>query len=397
MKDKVLSIAESISDKIVSHRRKIHSFAEVGFETSKTSKYIFDTLTELGLECSFIGKNGVIANIKGKSGGKTIMLRADIDALPIEEKSGVPFSNKEGHMHACGHDMHTAMLLGAAEILVNMKDDISCSIKLLFQPAEEIISGAKSMIEEGVLENPKVDAAMTLHVLTSDIIEVGSVIMTKANPSAPSADFFEITIKGEGCHGSSPHTGIDPIPAACRIVTALDEIKTRELGIHEKLTLTIGSIICGDSANVIPEKAVIRGTMRGFYSEKVRGYIKSRMNDIINGISEAFRCGRSLEFTSGCPALLLDETLMARMGGNLRELLGENKVLEVTPSNDTVQGSEDFAYFSVKVPSVTLGISAGCGSSTGECIQLHNERLILDERCLSTGSAIFAYNALKLL
>ncbi len=397
MKERILQKSRQIETTVIRHRRTIHSYAETGFDTYKTSKYIFDTLSNLGLECFFVGNNGVAATIKGNGDGKCVLLRADIDALPIEEKSGVEFANNEGRMHGCGHDMHTASLLGAAEILCGMKSDINGTIKLLFQPAEEILGGAKNMIENGILENPRVDCAMTMHVLTSDKYKTGSCILTSETISSPSADFFEITIIGQGCHGSSPNTGIDPIPVACRIVTALDEIKTREVGIHEKFILTIGSINCGDATNVIPENIILRGTMRGYYKENTRNHIKDRMGNIIKGISDAFRCDWRLNFTSGCPSLILDEKLMTKTKENLTELLGGENVHTSFPLNDTVQGSEDFAYFSVKVPCVTLGLCAGTGSKSEQHIQLHNERLVLDEDCLKTAVAIFAYNAINLL
>ena len=223
MQEKIIKESHILSEKIRNHRHFLHENAETAFDTPKTSKYIYDTLCSIGVECSYIGKNAVVGMIYGNKNGKTILLRADIDALPIKEESGLPYSCKNGNMHACGHDMHAAMLLGASEILSGMKESLCGNVKLLFQPAEEILSGAKAATKEGVLDG--VDYAMTVHVMTASEIPTGSVLLSYDSPCAPSADFFSMKVKGVGCHGSSPSIGIDPISCACRIITNLEHIK----------------------------------------------------------------------------------------------------------------------------------------------------------------------------
>lgn len=394
MNERLLSAVHKISDELVKHRRYLHSNPEVGFNTENSSKYIIETLESYGVKCSPFSKNGVVAIVEGKGGkGKTVLLRADMDALEMKEETNLSFASKNGCMHACGHDMHTSMLLGSAKVLNEMKDELCGNVKFLFQPGEEIMKGARDAIENGVLCD--VDCAMTLHVMTATDLETGTLILPSTDPCAPSADFFEISVYGKACHGSSPNTGVDPIEAVCRIVLALDEIKTRELAIGERAVLTIGGINAGNSANVIPEKATIRGTLRCF-DESVRKRIKERLEEITHHISLAFRCKSEIVYTASCPCLVNDKNLLDETYNNLKDTFGENRVLCVSQGEGDVSGSEDFAHISQLVPSVYVALSAG-KKSDGYDTQLHNPHVTFDERALEVGCCAFCANALNIL
>ena len=393
MKETVTKKANEISKSVISHRRFLHENAESGFDTDITSQYIYNTLCQIGIECSLFEKNIVIGKIYGKPGGKNMLLRADIDALDITEETNLDYACKCGKMHACGHDMHAAMLLGAAKILSQLKENFYGCITLLFQPAEEILSGAKKVIEEGLIENT--DYAMTVHVMTAENIPTGSVLLSYDTPSAPSADFLTIKIKGIGCHGSSPSIGIDPISCACRIITDISHIKTHEIGIHDKAVLTFGEIHGGKNANAIPDEVKMRGTLRCF-DESVRNFYKKRFEEISKGIASAFRCGCEIEYTSGCPSLINNSELLEKTTHNLSEILGKDNVIKIKDTRSKTQGSEDFAYISQAIPSVSVAIAAG-EAKKGFKFPLHNPKVIFDEKALSVGCKVFAYNAIKVL
>lgn len=393
MIEKANGILNEIQEKLISYRRYLHQNAETEFDTVNTSKYIYNTLCSLGVECRFLGANAVVGDIYGKKGGKTILLRADIDALPMVEETGLPYSCKNGNMHACGHDMHAAMLLGAAEVLHSMRNQLCGNIRLLFQPAEEILSGAKNAIDNGILDG--IDYAMTLHVMTASEIPTGSVLISYDSPAAPSADFFEIKIIGKGCHGSSPSIGVDPISCACRIVTDSQHIRAYELGIHDKAVLTFGQIDGGNSANAIPDEVILKGSLRCF-DEEVRTFYKKRFEEIIKGIAASFRCNCEIAYTSGCPSLVFDKVLLDKTVDNLSELLGKENVIRIKDTKSKTQGSEDFAYISQKVPSVSVAIPAGTVSD-GYVYPLHSQKVTFDEAALEVGCNVFVYNAIKLL
>ncbi len=392
MHDEIKQKSNKLLPKLISHRRFLHENPETAFDTDKTSQYIYSALCTIGVECSFICKNTVVANIYGK-GTKTVLLRADIDALPTKEETGLDFASKNDNMHSCGHDMHTSMLLGAAEILYSIRDKLCGNVRILFQPAEEILLGAKSAVDSGVLDG--VDCAITLHVMTDTDIPTGSVLLSYDTPSAPSADFFEIKIFGKGCHGSSPSIGIDPITCACRVITALEHIRAYELGIHDKAVLTIGQISGGNSANAIPDEVLIKGTLRCF-DEKVRTLYKKRFEKITESICSAFGCDVEILYTSGCPTLINDRVLLDKVSEKLTELLGEDKVVKIKDSKSKIQGSEDFAYISQKVPSVSVAVAAG-SRKEGFVYPLHNPKVIFDENALTVGCEVFVCGALSLL
>ena len=270
--NEIISEIKSFEEKIIEDRRYLHAHAETGFDLKETVAYVRKQLEEMGYEVNQCGKAGLVVLAGGKKPGKVFLIRGDMDALPITEETDLDFKSENGCMHACGHDMHTAMLLGAARYLKNHEEDINGTIKLMFQPAEEIFQGSDDMIKSGVLENPKVDAALMIHVAAASPMEAGSVIVCSGGVSAAAADTFTIRVKGKGCHGSTPSEGIDPVTAASHIVIALQEIHGRELCIDDKAALTIGSVQGGKAANAIPDEVVMKGTIRTF-DEDVRKMI----------------------------------------------------------------------------------------------------------------------------
>ena len=232
--EQLLKEANNYQEKIREERRYLHQHPETGFGLTETKAFVKKELQDMGYEPVECGKAGLIVLAGGKKEGKVFMIRGDMDALPIEEKADVEFASTNGNMHACGHDMHTAMMLGAARLLKEHEEEIPGTVKLMFQPAEEIFEGSHDMIEAGLLENPSVDAAMMIHVMAGMPFPAGTVVVSSPGVSAPAADIFEIKIKGKGCHGSMPNAGIDPLNAAAHLLIALQEINTRELGLGEQ-------------------------------------------------------------------------------------------------------------------------------------------------------------------
>lgn len=400
MKEKILAEAKEMKEDLICMRRYLHKNAEIGFELENTLNYVKEELIKMGYEPVNCGKAGLLA-LAGKKEGKTFLIRADMDALPLEEESGVEFASKNGAMHACGHDMHTAMLLGAAKILKQYEDEINGNIKLMFQPAEEIFEGSNDMIENGLLENPKVDAALMIHVMASIPFKPGTVIVSSPGVSAPAADYFEIKVQGSGCHGSMPNTGVDPINVASHIFLALQEINARELSVNQKIVLTIGKFNAGDIANVIPDVATMNGTVRT-YDEETRAFIKKRIEEIASGVAKAFRGEAAVTFGSGCPTLVNDKELSEKVFKYTEELLGKDMAFTVDElskmSSDSSKsaGSEDFAYVSQKVPSIMLALAAG-EPDKGYNHPQHHPKVKFDEEALVYGSAVYAYTSLKWL
>jgi hippurate hydrolase len=305
-------------------------------------------------------------------------------------------------MHACGHDMHTAMLLAAARLLKSHEDEICGTVKLMFQSAEEIFEGSHDMIEAGVLENPKVDAALMIHVMANMPLHAGSVIVCDGGISAPGADYFTIMVQGKGCHGSMPNAGVDPINAAAHIITALQELHARELALSENAVLTFGTIHGGNAANAIPESVELTGTLRT-YDESVRAMLKTRMTEITQSIAGAFRAKAAVTFGSGCPCLKNDAALSACTVSYTKELLG-NRAFSVAQlaamssgnSSSKSAGSEDFAYISQEVPSIMIALAAG-SPADGYCYPQHHPKVRFDEGALADGCAVYAYTAMRWL
>ena len=395
-KEQILREAQALQEEIKAHRLWLHTHAETGFDLTETKPYVKSTLTEMGYTVQECGKAGLVTTV-GKPGGKVLLLRADMDALPIAEEADVDFACKNGRMHACGHDMHTAMLLGAAKILKAHESELGGMVKLMFQPAEEIFEGSKDMIASGVLENPRPDAALMIHVAAGMPLPAGTVVVSAPGVSAPAADYFTIRVHGKGCHGSAPQNGIDPLTAAAHILIALQEIHARELSASDEAVLTIGTFHAGEAGNVIPATATMGGTIRT-YDEKTRAYLKERMTAIAKNVAEAFRASAEVSFGSGCPTLVNDKDLSEKVTGYLKDLLGANRAFTTAELSGGKParggGSEDFAYVSHEIPSLMLALAAG-EPSKGYVYPQHHPKVKFDESILSTGAAVFVDCAIQ--
>lgn len=389
----ILTDAKALHEEMVRHRRWLHSHAEAGFDLKQTKEYVRRELTQMGYCPTDCGKAGLVALAGGKNPGKVFLLRADMDALPMTEESGEEFASGTGVMHACGHDMHTAMLLGAAKLLKQRESQIHGSVKLMFQPAEEILEGAKDMISHGVLEDPRPDAALMIHVTTAMPVQAGTVIVSAPGISAPSADYFTVSVQGKGCHGSTPQHGVDALSAASHILLALQQIHARELPAAEEAVLTVGTFRGGTADNAIADSAVLGGTMRS-YDETVRSFLKERLQTIACCVAQAYRAKAQVEFGSGCPPLNNDAALSHAVLGYLNDALGTQRVLSAADFGSTRSGgSEDFAYVSQQLPSLMLALAAG-QSDKGYPYPLHHPKTRFDESALAWGAAAFAAAAL---
>lgn len=395
--------AEKLQEELVSNRRYLHSHAETGFDLKETLAFVKKELESMGYTPENCGRAGLVALAGGKKPGRCFLLRADMDALPIQEESGVSFSSQNGCMHACGHDLHTTMLLGAARLLKEHEEEIEGTIKLMFQPSEETFEGSSDMLAAGVLDNPKVDAALMIHVMAGMPFPPGTVIVSSPGVSAPAADYFEIQVKGKGCHGSMPNTGIDPLNAAAHILIALQELHARELAMGERAVLTIGTLHAGTAANAIPDVAVMGGSLRTF-DEETRTFLKERMAELSFTIAKAFRAEAELAFGTGCPTLVNDEETSVCAERYVKELFGADRAFSASqlntgrenPRNARTAGSEDFAYVSQKVPSVMLALAAG-QPEQGYSYPQHHPKVKFDEAVLAKGCAVYAYTAMRWL
>lgn len=388
--------AQALQAEMTAHRRWLHQHAQVGFNLTETRDYVARQLEEMGITPTCCGKAGLTA-LLGKPGGKTLLLRADMDALPIREESGEAFACPNGAMHACGHDLHTAMLLGAAKLLKAHEAQLSGQVKLMFQGAEETFEGAKDMLAHGVLENPRPDGAMMLHVTAATPMPTGTLFVCAPGVSAPAADYFTITVQGRGCHGSTPENGVDALTAGAHILLALQELHARELPAGAAAVLTVGSMHGGTAPNAIADQARLQGTIRT-YDEETRAFLKERMTQISTSVAQAYRAKAEVEFGSGCPTLVNDGPLARGLLTPLRSVLGNEMVIDGSAlgSNARGGGSEDFAYISQEVPSIMMALAAG-SPEEGYRYPQHHPKVRFDESVLSVGAAAFTVCAFGFL
>ena len=397
--DKLLAEAEALQPQLQKWRRTIHRNPEIGFDLPETRALVKQALTEMGYQPQDCGKAGILALAGGKRPGKTILLRGDMDALPIFEESGEVFASEiPGRMHGCGHDMHTAMMLGAARLLKAHEDELEGTVKLEFQPAEEIFQGSPDMLAHGLLEAPHVDAAVMFHVLGGMPLPLGEVLVPGGGITMASCEQYHIVVHGKGGHGSMPENCIDPITAAAHIHIALQEINARELSQNDFGVLTTGRFAAGAASNVIPDTAEMWGTIRTTDPENKSGaLIKQRMTEIAQGVAAAFRCTAEVTFSDFCPCMVVDETLSKDAFGYLSEMLGQG-VMDMTAltGGKPGGGSEDFAFVSHKVPTVSLFLACG-GPAQGCRYSQHHPKVRFDDSVLYKGSAAYGYVAMRWL
>ena len=376
--------ANHIKDELIEIRRTLHQYPELGFEETNTSKFIKDFLTKEGITFKEFAGTGVCGIIEGTKEGenkKVIGLRADIDGLPMQDKKSCSYASKvSGKMHACGHDGHTTILLGAAKLLNKNKDKFNGTIKLIFEPAEETTGGAKVMIEEGVLTNPNVDVMCGLHV--EETLDAGMIMVRRGTVNAASNP-FNITIKGSGGHGAYPDTAVDPIVMASHVVTSLQSIVSREIKPVNPAVVTIGSIHGGTAQNIIPNEVKLSGIIRTMTNED-REFAKLRLKEIVNGVCTTFRGSAEIEIEESYPCLYNDDDMVKILEDSAKNIIGaENVKVQKNPK----LGVESFAYFANKVPSVFyfLGIR---NEEKGIIYPAHNSLFDIDEDALPIGVAI---------
>lgn len=375
---KIFDRAMELKDTMVENRRELHQIPEVGLELPKTKKYIKEKLESMGLEVKEYGDSGLSALIQGNGPGKTILLRADMDALPMAEENDLDFASDGDTAHTCGHDLHSAMLLAAAQILIELKDEFPGNVKLMFQPAEEIFKGAAMMLEEGILEDPKVDAALALH---TNLDEFPGSLAYNSGYMSTSCDNFKIDIKGKGGHGAYPHTGIDPINAAVNIYHNFSQLISRENPPAETTTLTFGQLSAGCSSNIIPDTAVLQGTMRT-YDPEVRNKLKSRMEDIVEGTSKTTGCDIKMDFFSGTSSIYNDPDFCTEVVEILEDNLEELDLIE----DYRIMASEDMGLVSEKIPTFYGMLNS---KVEGNDVSHHNPEVLFNEDAMPYGAAFF--------
>lgn len=375
--------AEACYDEIVDIRRRIHRHPEIGRNEHVTSALIREKLAEYGVDkIESPVPTAVVALINGNKGpGRCVALRADIDALPVQEETGLPFASEVPNMmHACGHDMHASMLLGAAKLLCGMRDEFCGTVKLIFQHSEDTLpGGAKELVEKGVMENPHVDAAYAIHVLPDDNM-VGKIGIRKG-PMTTSVDLYDITVNGKGGHGSEPQKTTDPILAACQMVVAMQQIVARRVDPMETAVMSIGNINAGIAPNVIPGQCKFGGVSRA-YNEDVRETIRQQMFAIAKGMESISGCEFDVYHYYGYPAAFNDGELVDCAREALEQELGPDRVVEL----DKPMGfSEDFAYFRqlAGVPSAYFMLFAGHVGE--ETYSLHNPKCCVKEEAMPYG------------
>lgn len=371
----VKDLSQKYYDKTQKLRHQFHMYPELAFEEYETSKTVVHELKNLGLETQEkIAGTGVTGLLRGKYPGKTVLLRADMDALPIQEEVEVDYKSRiPGVMHACGHDGHTAALLGTAMILSKLKDYLHGNVKFLFQPAEEGAGGAKPMIEEGVLENPTVDAAFACHV-SGDIPE--GHILVKKGPHMASCDDFTIKIIGKGGHGASPHLCIDPINIAMKVMSNIQTFFDRKINPINPYVISFCSINGGKGFNIIPDEVVIKGTLRTL-DNKLRMWILEKIEEITASVTKSHDANYSFSYLSFAPPLINDEKMTSLVIDASSKVLGGDKILE---GNKPDMGSEDFAFFSNHVPSSMFLV----GIKKDKEIIAHNSKFQWDDINLLT-------------
>ena len=384
---KVSNLAEACKDQIIAWRREIHARPEVAWEETNTGNRVFELLESFGIEAVRIAGTGVLGILKGSKPGKTVALRADMDALAITEATDVPYKSKNaGVMHACGHDGHTAMLLGAAKILSQLKNEICGNVKFIFQPAEENGQGALKLLDTGVMNG--VDAILGLHLWPD--LPSGKISLVPG-PRMASADKLKITVRGKSSHGSMPHQGIDAILAASAIIMNLQSVSSREVAPLEPAVITIGKLAGGTGWNITCDEVVLEGTTRCF-SHEVRKSFPLAIERIIQNTAASFRAQADMEYIAIAPPLINDTRIAKLAAASLCKLYGDNIAGDI----EKVMGGEDFAYLCEKTPGAMAFIGIGNKEKQTD-YPLHSDKFNIDEDVLPIGAALHAQFVLDFL
>lgn len=387
----ILTKSEELFTYMQQARRQLHQYPEVGMQEFRTAAYIREKLDEAGIPYrDKVGGTGIVSMIKGKEPGRCIALRADMDALTIQEKTGTDYASKlDGFMHACGHDAHVAILLGAGRILNEIKDQFNGTVKLFFQPAEEGPGGAKPMIDDGAMEDPHVDAAAAFHVSSGN--KTGHIGIHKGVNHAAMQE-LDIIVTGKGGHAAYPHTTVDAVTVACAVVTALQTIVARKVDPLDSAVITIGTINGGYRRNIIADRIEMQGTIR-YLKDETGDILRKNIEDICNNISASMGGSCQVIFGRSYPPVVNDGQLSQQFEDSLKDLLGADRLF---PVEHPTMGAEDFAFFARMVPSVFMRLgSAGENKEFSE--PHHNSRFDLDEKALITGCAGFVKLSLDFL
>ncbi len=389
----IIKIVKEVEKDIINWRRELHQIPEVGLNLPQTSAYVAKQLKDMGIEYKEnVGVSGIVGLIQGGQPGKTIALRADMDALPIKEETGLSFASQNGNMHACGHDAHAAILLGVAKVLSENKDKLKGNVKLIFQPAEEGPGGAKPMIEDGALENPKVDAVMGLHVgnLTGEGKE--GLVMVSYDSMMACLDRFKLKLIGRGCHGAYPETGIDPIAMGGYFLSNVQSIVSREISPTDPAVVTVGKINGGFAYNIIPDSVELEGTVRAV-DQNVRENIAKRIEEFAKGISETMRGSYEFEYVFGYPPLVNDEEFTKNFVDSAKKIIPEEDIMIM---KKPVMGGEDMAYFLNEVPGTFFFINTP-KAVEGEFYPHHNAKFDINEELFWRGAALILQGTLDYL
>ena len=374
-------------DLIIKMRRDLHRIPETAYTEKKTSAYVADYLNSLGLEVQTeIAQYGVVGLLKTDRPGPTLMIRADMDALPLKEDTGLDFASEhEGAMHACGHDAHMTMVLGAATVFNKIKNELTGNIKFLFQPAEEGPGGAKPMIEAGVMENPKVDYAIGCHVWP-DIPE--GTIGVRSGPFLAAMDRFDLKIIGRGGHGAMPHLCTDALEVGTQVVNALQRIASRQTDPLEPTVVTVGTFHAGTAFNIIPGEAVLSGTTRTFNPETWKTW-EARLEKVVRGVCESMGVDFELKYSQGYPVTINDESAAEVVRRCAAKVVGEDRVVEPPRT----MGGEDFAFYAQK----SKGCFFALGVGREGAVPVHNPKFDFNEDVLLLGMETHCRVGLELL
>jgi amidohydrolase len=382
-KERIFALAHTTDDNVLAARRRLHQYPELSFQEQETAAFVAERLRALGYEPrTGVGGHGVVAVLRGERPGRTVGLRADMDALPLNELSDLPFkSSRPGIMHACGHDAHTAMLLGAAEALAPLKRELAGNVVFLFQPAEELPpGGAQAMIADGALDDPKVDCVFGLHQGSN--FDVGSFAFAPG-PRQASTDTFRVAITGPGGHAAMPHFSVDVIAAAAAAVTAIHQIVSRRISAIQPAVITIGQIHGGTKENIIPERVEMAGTVRVF-QESLRATVRDRIREAAEGAAAIFGAQASVEYEFGYPSVVNDAAMTEIARRAAAKVVGEQRVYVPEP----IMPAEDFSYFLQKAPGAFGSIGVGTPGSFQRGFA-HSPTFFLDEAALPFGVAYY--------